>query len=37
MDIDQLIDKFKNYSIPEFFKQWEGQKDVFIIKYDGLR
>lgn len=37
MNIDELIENQKTISISDFFKRWEAQKDVFIIKYDGLR
>ena len=37
MDIDKILENINTYTIDEFFKLWEGQKDVFIIKYDGLR
>jgi len=37
MDIDNIIENIGTYTIEEFFKLWEDQKDVFIIKYDGLR
>lgn len=37
MNIDNIIEHINTYTLEEFFKLWEGQKDVFIIKYDGLR
>jgi len=37
MDINNTIENLGTYTIDQFFKLWESQKDVFIIKYDGLR
>lgn len=37
MDIDRLIRDVKCLTLEEFFEFWEEQKDVFIIKYDGVR
>ncbi len=37
MDIDKIIENINSYTIDEFFNLWKDQKDVFIIKYDGLR
>ncbi len=37
MNIDKLFENLNNVSIGEFFDQWQRQKDVFIVKYDGFR
>ncbi|HMS30450.1 MAG TPA: hypothetical protein PKD32_11400 [Saprospiraceae bacterium] len=35
--LDNLIDKLDVINLVDFFKYWESNQDVFIVKYDGER
>ena len=35
--LDNLIDKLDTINLVDFFKYWESNQDVFIVKYDGER